>query len=83
MLFLYVGLVGIYTFALHCFWPELAAEGIGWSNSPFQWEVGIANAVIGVLGLLSLKASRRFRSAVIVAAVIWFLGDGVGHMYKW
>ena len=44
MLFLFVGLVGVYTFALHCFWPDLAAEGIGWKNSPFQWEVGIANA---------------------------------------
>ena len=82
MLFLYVGLVGIYTFALHCFWPDAAAEGIGWSNSPFQWEVGIANAVLGVLGLLSLKASRQFRTAVIVAAVIWFWGDAVGYVYQ-
>ena len=28
MLFLFVGLVGIYTFALHCFLPNVAAEGI-------------------------------------------------------
>lgn len=81
-LFLFVGLVGVYTFALHCFWPDLAAEGIGWKNSPFQWEVGIANAVVGVLGLLSLKASRQFRSAVVVAVAIWLWGDAVGHVYQ-
>ena len=26
MLFLFVGLLGIYTFALHCFWPDFAAK---------------------------------------------------------
>jgi hypothetical protein len=82
MLFLFVGLLGIYTFALHCFWPNLAAEGIGWSNSPFQWEVGIANAVVGVLGLLSLKASRQFRTAVVIGFSIWLWGDAVGHVYQ-
>ncbi len=82
MLFLFVGLVGIYTFVLHCFWPNLAAEGIGWSNSPFQWEVGIANAVVGVLGLLSLKASRQFRLATVIAVSIWLWGDAVGHVHQ-
>ena len=77
---LYVGLVGIYTFILHCFWGNIAAEGIGWSNSPFQWEVGIANAVVGVLWLLSLKASRQFRLATVIAASVWFWGDAVGHV---
>ena len=82
MLFFFVGLVGIYTFALHCFWPNLAAEGIGWSNSPFQWEVGIANAVVGVLGLLSLKASRQFRLATVIAVSVWLWGDAVGHVHQ-
>ena len=82
MLFLFVGLVGIYTFALHCFWGDVAAEGIGWSNSPFQWEVGIANAVVGVLGLLSLKASRQFRLATVIAVSVWLWGDAVGHVYQ-
>ena len=82
MLFLFVGLVGIYTFALHCFWGNLAAEGIGWSNSPFQWEVGIANAIVGVLGLLSLKATRQFRLATVIAVSVWLWGDAVGHVYQ-
>ncbi len=82
MLFLFVGLVGIYTFVLHCFLPNLAAEGIGWTNSPFQWEVGIANAIVGVLGLLSLRASRQFRLATIIAVSVWLWGDAVGHVYQ-
>ena len=82
MLLLFVGLVGIYTFALHCFWPNLAAEGIGWSDSPFQWEVGIANAIVGTLGLLSIKASRQFRLATVIAVSVWLWGDAVGHVYQ-
>lgn len=82
MLFLFVGLLGLYTFALHCFWPDLAAAGIGWSNSPFQWEVGIANAVVGVLGLLSLIASRQFRLATVIAVSVWLWGDAIGHVYQ-
>jgi len=82
MLFLFVGLVGLYTFALHCFWPNLAAEGIGWSNSPFQWDVGIANAVVGILGLLALKASTQFRLATVIAVSVWLWGDAVGHVYQ-
>lgn len=80
MMFLFVGVIGIYTFALHCFWGDIAAEGIGWSNSPFQWEVGIANAVVGALGLLSLKSSRQFRLATVIAVSIWLWGDAVGHV---
>ena len=82
MMFLFVGLVGVYTFAFHCFWPNIAAEGIGWANSPFQWEVGIANAAIGSLGLLAMKASRQFRLAVVVATSIWLWGDAAGHIYQ-
>lgn len=82
MLFLFVGLLGIYTFALHCFWPDIAAAGIGWSNSPFQWEVGIANAVVGVLGLCALKGSKSFRLATVIAVTVWLWGDAVGHVYQ-
>ncbi|MDG1137272.1 MAG: hypothetical protein P8N28_03335 [Phycisphaerales bacterium] len=82
MLFLYVGLIGVYTFLMHCFWGDIAAESIGWANSPFQWEVGIANAVMGALGLLSLKASKQFRLATVIAASVWFWGDAVGHVYQ-
>ena len=82
MLFLFVGLVGIYTFILHCFWGDVAAAGIGWSNSPFQWEVGIANAVVGVLGLCALKGSKSFRLATVVAISIWLWGDAAGHVYQ-
>lgn len=82
MLFLFVRLVGIYTFALHCFWGDIAAEGIGWSNSPFHWELGIANAIVGVLGLLSRKATRQIRLATVIAVSVWLWGDAVGHVYQ-
>ena len=82
LLFLFVGLLGVYTFAFHCFWPDFAAKGIGWANSPFQWEVGIANAAFGVLGLLSLKATKPFRLATVIAVSVWLWGDAFGHIYQ-
>ena len=52
VLLLFVGVTGLYTGGYHCFMPQLAAETIGWSDSPFQWEVGIADFTIGVLGVM-------------------------------
>lgn len=80
VLLLFVGVTGLYTGGYHCFMPQLAAETIGWSDSPFQWEVGIADFTIGVLGVMGAWASRSFRWAVVVALCIWFWGDAIGHV---
>ncbi len=82
LLLLFVGLVGLYTFVMHCFFSEIAASAIGWSTSPFQYEVGIANLMIGVLGIMATWSSRSFRWAVVLAAAVWLWGDGVGHIHQ-
>jgi hypothetical protein len=81
MLF-FVGITGLYSGVYHCFTPQLAAETIGWSDSPFQWEVGIANFAIGVLGVMGAWASRSFRWAVVVALCVWFWGNAIGHVWQ-
>ena len=77
---LIVGITGIYTFVCHVFFAEWAAERIGWQTSPFQYEVGIADLTIGVLGALAFWGNSGFRWAATIAATVWFWGDAVGHV---
>jgi hypothetical protein len=75
-----VGLPGLYTFVLHVFFAQQTAEHIGWQTSPFQYEVGMADLTIGVLGVLAFWPSFGFRLATAIAAVCWLGGDAVGHV---
>jgi len=41
-LFFSIGVSFLYNFVMHVFFGEMAARFIGWQNSPFQAEVGMA-----------------------------------------
>jgi hypothetical protein len=75
-----VGLPGLYTFVMHVFFAEQTAAHIGWQPSPFQYEVGMADLTIGVLGVLAFWPNFGFRLATVVATVCWLGGDAVGHV---
>lgn len=77
-----LGFTGIYTFFMHAYFPVLAAAAVGWSDSPFQFEVAVADLSFGVLGLLSFRASIGFRLATVLGSTIWLWGDAVGHIYQ-
>lgn len=77
-----IGVNGLYNFAMHGFFGAMTAAVIGWPNSPFQWEVAVANLGFGLLGLLSFKASFDFRKATIIANTGWLWGDAAGHIYQ-
>jgi Family of unknown function (DUF6790) len=79
-LLLATGLTGIYTFVMHVFFPATSAANIGWAESPFQYEVGIADLAIGVLGVLAFWGNFSFRLAAAIAAIVWYGGDAVGHV---
>lgn len=75
-----VGFTGIFTFVGHVFYAESTAAHIGWQTSPFQYEVGIADLLVGVLGVLAFRGNFGFRLATTLATTIWQWGDGVGHV---
>lgn len=75
-----VGVVGLYTFAGHVFAPAQVAANIGWPTSPFQYEVGMADLTVGVLGILAFRRDFGFRWATTVAAICWLGGDAIGHL---
>jgi hypothetical protein len=80
LLLLSLGVQGIYTFVGHVFFPTYSAELIGWEDSPFQYEVGIADLTIGVLGVLAFWGSFGFRLAAAIAGIVWYWGDAIGHV---
>src|ERR1700689_641926 len=80
LLFFYVGLMGILTAYAHVFRPVQTSASIGWSTSPYEYEVGMADLTVGVLGLLCLKFRGNFWLATAIANAVWLLGDAVGHV---
>lgn len=82
ILFFCVGFGGIWGFVYHAFFPEIAAKFIGWANSPFQFEVAVANLGIGMAGLFALRASRGYHIATTIFVTCFFWGAAVGHIVQ-
>src|ERR1700755_2331796 len=77
LLFFYVGLMGVLTAYAHVFRPIETSASIGWSSSPYEYEVGMADLTVGVLGVLCLKFRGDFWLATATANAVWLLGDAV------
>ena len=80
LLFVYVGLMGLLTAYAHVFRPIETSASIGWSTSPYEYEVGMADLTVGVLGVLCVWLRGNFWLATAIANAVWLLGDAVGHM---
>ena len=80
LLVIYVGLMGILTAYAHVFRPIQTSASIGWSTSPYEYEVGMADLTLGVLGILCLWFRGNFWLATAVANAVWLLGDAIGHI---
>ena len=74
-----LGMTAIYAFILHAFFPDFTAAAIGWHNSPFQFEVAMANLGFGVIAILSIYGSYGFRLATVIGNACWLWGDAIGH----
>ena len=76
-----VGIQGFIYATGHMFFSDPVAESIGWpKDSPFQWEVGLANLSYGVLGVLASGRTMDWALATVVAFSIFYLGAAVGHV---
>lgn len=77
-----VGFSGLYAAFMHAVFPDLTAANIGWTSSPFQFEVAMANVGFGLIGVLSFNASYGFRLATVIGNAAWLWGDAIGHLYQ-
>jgi hypothetical protein len=80
LLFIYVGLMGLLTAYAHVFRPVETSASIGWATSPYEYEVGMADLTVGVLGILCLWLRGNFWLATATANAVWLLGDAIGHI---
>src|SRR5204862_6243742 len=81
-LFFAIGINNLVNFVFHVFLGDIAAEFIGWAQSPFQAEVGFASLGVGIAGLIALKASLPFRFATLIPPSAFTLGAAGGHIYQ-
>jgi len=79
-LFFYVGVMGVFTACAHVFRPMQTSASIGWATSPYEYEVGMADLTVGVLGILCLWFRGNFWLATAIANAVWLLGDAIGHL---
>jgi hypothetical protein len=79
LLLLPIGVGGLWSAFFHLAYPEMAARFIG-ADSPFQFEVGMADLSFGVAGCAAFRASFGFRAAVVLVNAIFLLGDAAGHV---
>ncbi|RPI39983.1 MAG: hypothetical protein EHM53_03655 [Methanoregulaceae archaeon] len=79
-----LGLSYLYAGMGHLFEADQVAESIGWpAGSPFQREVGIWDAALGIVGLLCLKfRDTGFWMATVLGIGIFSVAAGFGHMYE-
>src|SRR6204780_4651459 len=80
LLVIYVGMMGLLTAYAHVFRPMQTSASIGWSTSPYEYEVGMADLTMGVLGVLCVWFRGNFWLATAIGNAVWFLGDAVGHV---
>ena len=67
----------------HLLLPDQVAQSIGWATgSPFQREVGMWDASIGIVGILCLKYRDNFWLATIIGGGLFLFGAGLGHVYE-
>ncbi|HET6374638.1 MAG TPA: DUF6790 family protein, partial [Methylocella sp.] len=71
-----------YNFVCHVFFGEMAAAFIGWADSPFQYEVGVASLGYSVLGFLAAWRGFDLRLGAVIAFSIFTLGAAAGHIYQ-
>jgi hypothetical protein len=80
LLIIYVGLMGLLTAYAHVFRPLETSASIGWATSPYEYEVGMADLTVGVLGILCFWLRGNFWLATAIANAVWLLGDAIGHI---
>jgi hypothetical protein len=65
----------------HLCFGNTVAEYIGWNkDDPFQFEVGLADLGMGVLGIMCSNFNGYFWLASIVMAAIFGFGCAIGHI---
>jgi hypothetical protein len=80
--FFAVGVTNLYNFICHVFFGKMAAAFIGWADSPFQFEVGMASLGFAAVAFLAAFRSFDLRLAAILGPSVFLLGAAAGHIHQ-
>lgn len=75
-----IGVFYFYNFVMHGLFGKMAADFIGWADSPFQFEVATASLGFSVVGFLAAFRSFDLRLAAIVGPSFFMLGAAAVHV---
>jgi hypothetical protein len=78
-LLLSIGIAYAWAGFFHIVFPHIAASSIGWQVSPFQFEIGVADASIGVVAILSFWRSLDFKAPIVGYLTLFSIGVSFGH----
>lgn len=79
-LFFSIGAGMLYNFVVHVFFGASTARFIGWADSPFQTEVGLASLGFSAVGFLAYRRGFDVRLAAVLGPACFLIGAGVGHV---
>ncbi|MDQ0510178.1 DUF6790 family protein [Ancylobacter amanitiformis] len=78
-LLLSAGIAYVWAGFFHIVFPHMAAASIGWEVSPFQFEIGVADAAIGIVAILSFWRPLDFKAPVVGYYSLFSFGVAYGH----
>jgi hypothetical protein len=81
-LFFPIGCSFLLNFVFHVFFGAMSARFIGWADSPFQLEVGMASLGFAAVGFLAFSRGFEIRLAAVVGPALFMLGAAAGHVYQ-
>lgn len=79
LLFMAIGIDGVWAGIFHIAFPQIASSQIGWQTSPFETETGVADFAMGVVAITSFWSSLQFQSAIALYAILFYTGVTFGH----
>lgn len=82
VLLLAVGVDAVWAGLFHIFFPQIASAQIGWQPSPYEFEVGVADAAYGIIAIIAFWRSLPFKQAIASFAVLYYVGVSIGHFMQ-
>jgi len=75
-----IGWAGIGAGIAHIFFGERISESIGFQHNPYEFEVGVCDLSLGIVGLMAPYYLPEFWLAVILLSSFFRIGCGIGHI---
>lgn len=82
LLFLAIGVDGVWAGIFHIAFPQIASSQIGWQTSPFETETGVADFAMGIVAITAFWSTLQFQSAIALYAILFYTGVSIGHFIQ-